>query len=285
MLGELLPCGGGGPIPLLKTRLVIGRQSDCDIPLRFATVSSRHCELDFRADCWHVRDLGSRNSTYVNGTKCDAQPLLPNDILSVAKFCYKVAYRSKSEARAKRDESPIADCRLQIADLRSRPAGVFQSAICNPQSAISDPSPLPNGRLVPCGGGDPIPLRQAKIVIGRSSDCDVVLRFATVSGRHCQLEWQEGCSCWLVRDLASRNGTRVDGFPCEAKLLPPGSILGVASQRYHVVYGSPKPGTGTATKGPLFAQSLLEAAGLVHWGEGRGAADEGGEARERERST
>jgi len=265
MLGELLPCGGGGPIPLLKTRLVIGRQSDCDIPVRFATVSSRHCELDFREDCWHVRDLGSRNGTYVNGTKCDAQPLLPNDILSVAKFCYKVAYGSKS------DEN-----RARSASEGSQAAAHHAIARHDDSPHAPDPSPLPNGQLVPCGGGDPIPLRQAKIVIGRSSDCDVVIRYATVSGRHCQLEWQEGCSCWLVRDLASRNGTRVDGCPCEAKLLPPGSILGVASQRYHVVYGSPKPGTGTATKGPLFAQSLLEAAGLVHWGEGRGASDEGG---------
>jgi pSer/pThr/pTyr-binding forkhead associated (FHA) protein len=132
------------------------------------------------------------------------------------------------------------------------------------------------GHLIPCGGGDPIPLRQAMIVIGRSNDCDVVLRFSTISSRHCQLEWQEGCSCWLVRDLASRNGTRVDGLPCEAKLLPPGSVLAIASQRYRVVYGSPKTEAAERAKGPIFAQSLLEAAGLVHWQpEERGTKEEG----------
>jgi hypothetical protein len=132
--------------------------------------------------------------------------------------------------------------------------------------------------LVPCGGGDPIALRKAHIVIGRNSDCDVVLRFATVSGKHCQLEWQEGCSCWLVRDLASRNGTRVDGLPCDAKLLPPGSVLWVASLRYQVVYGGLKTETAGHAKGPVFAQSLLEAAGLVHWCPEEKAKGDGGGA-------
>src|SRR5271163_1128742 len=45
MFGELNPCGGGDPIPLQKQWLVVGRQPNCDITLRFPNVSSRHCEL------------------------------------------------------------------------------------------------------------------------------------------------------------------------------------------------------------------------------------------------
>jgi adenylate cyclase len=123
----------------------------------------------------------------------------------------------------------------------------------------------PYGHLVPCGGGDPIALRKAKIVIGRNPDCDIILRFATISGRHCELEWQEGCSCWLVHDLNSRNGTRVDGIPCEKKLLPPGCTLWIASFRYEVVYGSLRAEPAHRARGPIFAQSLLQAAGLERW--------------------
>ena len=36
MYGELVPLGGGDPIPLLKKRLRIGRREGCDIVLNFA---------------------------------------------------------------------------------------------------------------------------------------------------------------------------------------------------------------------------------------------------------
>jgi pSer/pThr/pTyr-binding forkhead associated (FHA) protein len=95
-------------------------------------------------------------------------------------------------------------------------------------------------------------------VVGRHADCDVVLPHAAVSGRHCQLEWANGR--WSVRDLGSRNGTRVDGVRCEEKALPPGSVLTVGAYRYRVVYG------GSALSKPsAFSQGLLEKAGLSRW--------------------
>ncbi|HJL18908.1 MAG TPA: FHA domain-containing protein [Sandaracinaceae bacterium LLY-WYZ-13_1] len=47
------------------------------------------------------------------------------------------------------------------------------------------------------------------IVVGRSEDCDVVLRDPSVSGRHARLSWRGDKI--LLEDLGSANGTRVDG--------------------------------------------------------------------------
>ncbi len=47
------------------------------------------------------------------------------------------------------------------------------------------------------------------IVVGRSEDCDVVVRDASVSGRHARLSWRG--SKILLEDLGSANGTWVDG--------------------------------------------------------------------------
>jgi adenylate cyclase len=121
----------------------------------------------------------------------------------------------------------------------------------------------PFGQLVPCGGGDPIPLRKPQLLVGRHDACDVVLRFATVSARHCQLEWTD--QGWFVRDLGSRNGIRVDGIPCDEKVLAPGCVLSIAGLRYEVVYTTRETDPHPGAKARLFAQSLLEAAGLVHW--------------------
>src|SRR5665213_1645115 len=70
MYGELVPQGGGDPVPLLKTKLLVGRRdTSCDIALRFPNVSSRHCELELVGGYWLVRDLGSSNGTKVNGVR------------------------------------------------------------------------------------------------------------------------------------------------------------------------------------------------------------------------
>lgn len=53
----------------------IGRSADCDLQLSadgdpaFANVSRRHCELDIDPPMIHVRDLGSRNGTWLNGRR------------------------------------------------------------------------------------------------------------------------------------------------------------------------------------------------------------------------
>ncbi len=57
MYGELLPVGGGDPIPLLKKSLLVGRRESCDIVLRFSNVSAHHCQLTVNGGYWHVRDL------------------------------------------------------------------------------------------------------------------------------------------------------------------------------------------------------------------------------------
>ncbi len=269
MLGQLVPCGGGRPITLVQPKLLVGRQSFCDIPLGFATISSRHCELEFREGYWHVRDLGSKNGTRVNGKLCEAQRLLPNDILAIAGYRYTVSYTPPAGAPSpERAESPGAEPGAPS------PAGeVSAPAAEKPAPRRVQERPAggpPVGQLVPCGGGDPIPLHQAKLVIGRHAACEVVLPMATVSARHCQLEWTD--QGWFVRDLGSRNGIRVDGIRCDEKLLSPGSILSIAGLRYQVVYATQETGPRPGAKARLFAQSLLEAAGLVPWRSEQSAA-------------
>jgi pSer/pThr/pTyr-binding forkhead associated (FHA) protein len=54
-----------------KTQCIIGRAHDCDIQvppnLAHADVSRHHCLLEIDPPALSVRDLGSKNGTYVNG--------------------------------------------------------------------------------------------------------------------------------------------------------------------------------------------------------------------------
>lgn len=92
MYGELLPMGGGDPIPLLKKNLLVGRRESCDIVLRFSNVSAHHCQLTVTAGYWYVRDLKSRNGIKVNGIRATEKRLDPGDALTIAKHRYEVRY-------------------------------------------------------------------------------------------------------------------------------------------------------------------------------------------------
>jgi hypothetical protein len=55
-------------VPLPESAdLVIGRESDVDVPIDHDSVSRRHARIRRRADQITVEDLGSRNGTLVNG--------------------------------------------------------------------------------------------------------------------------------------------------------------------------------------------------------------------------
>ena len=92
MFGELVPTGGGDPIPLLKKQLLVGRRESCDIVLRFQNVSAHHCTLSINGGYWHVKDMNSRNGIKVNETKVLEKRLLPGDILSVSSHHYEIQY-------------------------------------------------------------------------------------------------------------------------------------------------------------------------------------------------
>jgi pSer/pThr/pTyr-binding forkhead associated (FHA) protein len=89
--------------------------------------------------------------------------------------------------------------------------------------------------LVPLDGGPDIPLGREPIVIGRHPLCDVRLRSARVSRRHCCLTELDGVV--LVRDLGSTNGTLINGRGVESGRLRPGDELSIAHLRYRLEQG------------------------------------------------
>jgi pSer/pThr/pTyr-binding forkhead associated (FHA) protein len=269
MFGKLVPCGGGPPVALLKPKLLVGRQDFCDVALRFPSVSSRHCQLELTDGYWLVRDLNSSNGTRVNGVPCVVEWLLPNDILGVSKYRYSTLY-SPPPGRSPPRGAPAA--------LPEPPPAVVAQVPAAPATGPPTPSRGPPlGRLIPCGGGPAIPLLKPRLVVGRRDDCDIVLRNALVSGRHCILEWSDGG--WSVRDLSSRNGTRVNGAPCETAPLAPGDVLWVAGIRFEAAYSSVGSAARPQLRGPLFSKSLLEKAGLTRTprnaGDRRSTGDDG----------
>lgn len=90
--GELVPVGGGDPIPLLREQMTLGRRESCDICLRFPNVSGVHCEFTYRSGHWIVKDMNSTNGLKVNGVKTAKRVLHPEDTITIAKRSFVIKY-------------------------------------------------------------------------------------------------------------------------------------------------------------------------------------------------
>src|SRR4051812_19390994 len=96
--GELIPLGGGDSIPLIRSPLVFGRRSSCDVLLDYPNISGKHCEMYFKDGFWSIKALNSQNGTKVNGSRIiEPKPLKPGDELAIAKHRFTVQYKTTAE--------------------------------------------------------------------------------------------------------------------------------------------------------------------------------------------
>jgi pSer/pThr/pTyr-binding forkhead associated (FHA) protein len=91
----------GLEIPLKKDKFLIGRAKECALRAGSEAISRRHCAIIRREKGWTVRDLGSRNGTYVNDEKITKEvPLGDGDQLRVGPLSFRVAAVASKEAPA-----------------------------------------------------------------------------------------------------------------------------------------------------------------------------------------
>jgi len=82
----------GQSVKLVNAVMTLGSAPGCDIPVTEQLVSQRHAEFSTKADgCW-IKDLGSKNGTFVNGTKLAVgteRLLVDDDVISTAFVDFK----------------------------------------------------------------------------------------------------------------------------------------------------------------------------------------------------
>jgi hypothetical protein len=80
-------------------------------------------------------------------------------------------------------------------------------------------------------------LYQATVSVGRALDNDVILEDARVSRHHAQLRRRYGR--YVLYDLGSSGGTKINGYPVEECVLHAGDIISLAGVQ--IVYGEDPP--------------------------------------------
>jgi pSer/pThr/pTyr-binding forkhead associated (FHA) protein len=88
----------GGPFSgqvtlISQGKLIIGREEDCSLRIQSEFLSRHHCVLLLDEYTLRIRDLGSKNGTFVNGRRIGSEEhiLCNGDTVSVGDFNFHVA--------------------------------------------------------------------------------------------------------------------------------------------------------------------------------------------------
>ena len=131
---------------------------------------------------------------------------------------------------------PLIDPQRLVGDLtlrrrRSRPLAVARHAL----GALAASVRISTG----FGGPSMAPLllvldraKSDRLLVGRHPACDVVVADPSVSRRHAQLTFRDGV--WMLQDLASTNGTTVNGKPVGRITLQTGDVILLGNQAIQI---------------------------------------------------
>lgn len=191
-------------------RTVIGRDAGADVRVDCELVSRRHLEVFLHDNRWFVRDLDTLNGTYREGARLPAHeplPVLPGLTLMLGDPLRGASLRVAGAPVTPRTAAPLADPTWGLS---------LSSAVSVVR--LSDPS-HPGETLGFASSGSPL-------TIGRAPDNAIVVHDPMVSGHHARVQ-PLGGGRYLVEDLASTNGTFVDGARVNRLEVASGSILSV----------------------------------------------------------
>lgn len=104
MIARIRIIGGphsGRTIALSGKQFLIGRDAGCDLKLDCEYASRHHCLLLIDDLTIRLRDLGSKNGTYVNGRRASSkeETLAPSDTIAIGTTIFVVEVATGTETR------------------------------------------------------------------------------------------------------------------------------------------------------------------------------------------
>ncbi len=74
-------------LPLAEGCSLLGSSCECELQVPHTTVSRRHAEVEVRGDTVTLRDLGSRNGTYIGGNRISSVVVHAGTTIKLGKVC------------------------------------------------------------------------------------------------------------------------------------------------------------------------------------------------------
>ena len=186
----------------------IGRDPAADIVIDEPLVSWRHAVLKVSGNQWLLEDAGSTNGTFAAGQRVQ-----------------RVEITDSCQVRLGHPEAgPVVSCSVADSSRRGTAAVPSATAVWSVQrTAVRDRSPSAI-----------MPLPAKVLRIGRAQDSDIVVPDLSVSRHHAELRRSPGGE-YEVADLASHNGTFLNGQRVTTAVATEGDVIGIGQATFRLV--------------------------------------------------
>lgn len=115
--GQVSATGPMQRVTVCQTPFLIGRSSACALTLDHPTVSSRHASLFEAGGLMLLRDLGSRNGTFLNGMPVSTpRPLRHGDLVQIAELAFLVDHKESDHDTGVNSTMPAATIAANVSD-------------------------------------------------------------------------------------------------------------------------------------------------------------------------
>jgi pSer/pThr/pTyr-binding forkhead associated (FHA) protein len=210
------------PVTLDGPRIFVGRAETCELRLPDFTVSLRHATFRQRGSDYLIEDEGSTNGTFVGPVRL--APHAPRVVRSGDRLRFGRIWVEAIVENVPSTPNAAAATRELALNLVARAMG-----------AIGE-STVP--RLVAQGGPDrglelSLTDPAKRYVLGRSTQCDLVLQETNASRRHVEVFTRNGQV--FLRELGSKNGTKLGGQPLVSNRetpWTPGTVLELGEDQF-----------------------------------------------------
>jgi pSer/pThr/pTyr-binding forkhead associated (FHA) protein len=224
----------GQRLALKRTIATIGRDEECDIWLDDEMASWKHAELAWTPEQAYLTDCESLNGTMRNKHKVRGTTMInSNDIITIGTHSF--LFITEAQKIEPVEDDPLTRHTWRSAQDLMTPSAKQEIVTQDPNTPR--PSMLnTDGELQIDDGemaGRTIVLNQPLLTVGRDTNCHILLVDASISRQHAQFLSQIDGD--YVQDLASRNGTTVNGEALSApRRLQTGDIVGIGN--IHMTY-------------------------------------------------
>ncbi|MFN3649303.1 MAG: FHA domain-containing protein [Armatimonadota bacterium] len=222
----------GQIVPIYRSPTRIGRSDSAEVPLFGDRSLAAEQAVLTLTPTPVIREVSAIPMLHVNGEPVRQAALWDGALVEIGKHCFRFRH-PRFPGGVAGTPSPLAAHVQQILESETTVIGAPAAAGHASPGELAQPLPDPEDRTIamPPVSGLALRVEQSLIplggtvTIGREEDNRIRLADAKVSRHHARIEPRSGA--WVLRDLGSRNGTRVNGVRVVRSGLLPGDVIAV----------------------------------------------------------